>query len=216
MQKPKIIRMISFILVIMGIMVCLYPLFTSLRSYYEQGRLEKELEQQASPVPAPPVEESGQIENNPTVSEDAGNKSSAGTPVSARPTVQAVQAEAMMRLEIPAINLSTIVVSGTSQEDLNKGPGWYKQSAYPGRGNTAIAGHKNMYGSWFRSVHKLQPGNEIYLTYKGKKYTYIVQRVFPIAINDWSVIARTKEPVLTLTTCYSKTERLACRAVLKK
>lgn len=199
-------------------MVCLYPLFTSLNSFTAQKELEKELAQQIAFRENSAFEETAQEEsplierqtNSALTTENKATSNQAGQPVKAQR-----QVKAMMRLEIPDIGLSSIVVSGTSQSALYDGPGWYEESAYPGEGNTAIAGHNNMYGSWFRNIKKLQPGNQIYLSYKGKRYTYSVEKVYPIATNDWSVIAPTKEIVLTLTTCYTKTERLVCRAVLK-
>ncbi|HWP80525.1 MAG TPA: class D sortase [Candidatus Acidoferrum sp.] len=116
-----------------------------------------------------------------------------------------------MKLEIPSIGLSCVVVPGTSKEALSAGPGWYEGSARPGEGNTAIAGHEHL---WFKKLRTLKPGDEIALTCNGIKYIYIVESVFPIAVNDWSVIAPTDKPVLTLTTCFDKTHRLACRAVI--
>jgi len=207
----KVINKIPFILIIVGILVCLYPLYTNLKSYYEQTQLEKELAGQIAVI-----EETGTGEATGTESPVVENSVTEGnTPAPAKP-VASPRPKALMRLEIPDIRISAIVVSGTSQWSLAYGPGWYEQSALPGEGNTAIAGHKNMYGSWFRNVHKLQPGSLIYITYNSKKYTYSVEKVFPIVTNDWSVISRTEEPVLTLTTCYSDTERMACRAALKE
>lgn len=222
-KNRKSMNRISLLLIALGIVVCLYPLFTSLNSHYEQKKLEKELEEQIATIDNSSSEETTQ-EESPLVERQIDGTSSSGNDGTANQTAQpaqpaqpakpARQVKAMMRLEIPDIHLSTIVVSGTSQNALYDGPGWYEESAYPGKGNTAIAGHNNMYGSWFRNIKKLQPGNEIYISYKGKKYTYTVEKVFPIATNDWSVITPTKDSVLTLTTCHTKTERLACRAVL--
>jgi sortase A len=196
------------ILIIVGILIALYPLYTNLKAYYQQTILEKELNSQISAIEPTSADQSSTespvIEDTTTAAETKPQ------------TVQPKKINAMMRIEIPNIHLSSIVVVGTSKYMLSYGPGWYEESAYPGEGNTAIAAHKDMYGSWFRNLYKLNPGNQIYLTYKGKKYIYFVEKVYPITTNDWSVIAPTEEPVLTLTTCYTKTERLACRAVLKE
>jgi sortase A len=216
--NKKIINRISFILVITGIMLSLYPLYTSLNSFNEQRKLEKELAAQTSRVEEP-TEEEVTLGESPLIEEISSGTSATENPQGSNqaPALQAPKkVKALMRMEIPQIGLATIVVAGTSPAALKDGPGWYEQSAYPGEGNTAIAGHKNMYGSWFRNIHKLQPGNLIRITYQGKKYTYTVEKVSPIATDDWSVIAPTKEAVLTLTTCYTKTERLACRAVLQE
>jgi sortase A len=109
------------------------------------------------------------------------------------------------------------VLRGTTTEILNKGPGWYEESALPGQGNTAIAGHRTMHGAWFRHLDSLNTGDEIKLTFDGWVYNYTVEKVFPISNNDWSVINPTAYPALTLTTCHpvgSAAQRLVVRAAL--
>lgn len=204
-------------------MVSLYPLFTSLNAHYEQSKLEKELASQIAQAETTDTQDPGQSESPIVENQVRTSSATLNTtenqelqpPVPAKPVEPTKEIKALMRLEIPSIRLSSIVVKGTTPRSLSQGPGWYEESVYPGEGNTAIAAHNNMYGSWFRNIKKLQAGSEIFITYKGKKYTYSVLKVFPIAINDWSVIAPTSDVVLTLTTCHTATERLACRAVLK-
>ena len=199
-KKGVTLKRISFILVVMGIMVSLYPLYTSLNAFYQQKQLESKLPSTA--------EETPQLENlapSEQIPQDKGGE----VPIKViRP------GEAAMRLEIPKLGLSAIVLSGTTQAILAKGPGWYEQSVAPGKGNTAIAGHRTMYGSWFKNINQLQKGDLINITYEGKKYNYSVEKVFPIPSNDWSVIGQSEESVLTLTTCYSDGQRLVSRALL--
>ena len=78
------------------------------------------------------------------------------------------------RLEIPGLGLTLNIVYGVSAEDLEKAPGFYPQSGYPGWGNVSIAGHRNMSGEPFMDLDKLKKGDIIMLTYKTKKYTYEV------------------------------------------
>lgn len=211
---------LSWILIVVGISVCLYPFFTYVYAQYEQSKLQLEdpvvsLEDFEENIPVSGPENGGtELELDNTFEEPVPEQE----PVIEQPKPDVVEPEpikAMMLLEIPSINISVMVLKGTSQDVLAKGAGWYEQSALPGEGNTAIAAHNNIYGSWFRNVHKLKDGDEIIITYQNKKYVYIVDSVFPIATNDWSVIASTDSPALTLTTCYTKTQRLACRGYLK-
>ena len=52
------------------------------------------------------------------------------------------QGTVMAQIQIPKIDLSQYVVSGTDEDDLAKGPGHYLGTAMPGQaGNVAIAGH---------------------------------------------------------------------------
>jgi LPXTG-site transpeptidase (sortase) family protein len=117
-------------------------------------------------------------------------------------------------LEIPAIKLTTVVLKGTSQDVLAKAPGWYEESAPPGQGNTAIAGHLNTNGRWFRNIEKLKPGEEIILKYEGHVYLYAVEKVFPVQSTDWSIIDPCGYNALTLTTCIAndRSRRLIVRA----
>ncbi|UWG96984.1 class E sortase [Dehalobacter sp. DCM] len=204
LRSKKSINRISIALIIIGILVCLYPLYTNVKAYYLQAQLEKELNAQIAAV--------DQTDTEAATTESPVVENTAPVKVQAPPR----KIDAMMFIDIPDINISAVVVRGTTQASLADGPGWYVESALPGKGNTAVAGHKNMYGSWFRNLYKLQAGDPIYITYKTKVYTYLVETVKPIAINDWSLIEPTEENVLTLTTCHTKTERLAVRAELEK
>lgn len=119
-------------------------------------------------------------------------------------------------LEIPKIKLRSVVIHGVTEEDLKQGPGFYPQSMYPESGNVSIAAHRGVYGSWFRNVDKLDPGDEILLTLGNKVYRYQVREQFVTHSRDWSVVASTDEPELTLTTCLftTNTKRLIVKADL--
>ncbi|HHV65396.1 MAG TPA: sortase [Peptococcaceae bacterium] len=119
-----------------------------------------------------------------------------------------------MILKIPAIGLYTAVQKGTSPDVLKKTPGWFEESALPGQGNTAIAAHLNMYGSWFRFLDNLSPGEPIYLQHGGYEYIYIVEEKFSVDSTDLSITQDCGYPALTLTTCIAenKSRRLVVRA----
>lgn len=192
-------KLISRIIILAGVLLMLYPLFTYLYSAYEQYKLRAA------------YEISSQQENNTNEEQDP--------PLTGLPSLSFPNdgefSGAM--IEIPAINLSAVVLRGTSDEILNRGPGWYEESALPGQGNTAIAAHRTMYGAWFRHLDSLSAGDAINLTFDGWVYKYKVEKVFPIANNDWSVIDPTEYPALTLTTCHpvgSAAQRLVARATL--
>lgn len=121
-------------------------------------------------------------------------------------------------LRIPALDLKIRVVYGVTPEKLKIAPGFYPQSDYPGSGNVSIAGHRNIYGSWFRRLDDLKRGDEIYLYYNKRAYIYSVASVFETHSRDWSVIDTTPEAALTLTTCQPglPSKRLIVRAYLNR
>src|SRR5688500_2102709 len=76
---------------------------------------------------------------------------------------------ALTRLEIPALDLDTIVVEGTTPAALRAGAGHYPKTALPGEvGNVAIAGHRTTYGRPFNRMDDLDPGDKIILTKIGR------------------------------------------------
>ena len=120
----------------------------------------------------------------------------------------------MAHLQIPKIGLDEIVVSGTNEGDLAKGPGHYLGTAMPGQaGNVAIAGHRTTHGAPFNRLAELAIGDPIYLTTSsGQQLTYIVSAV-PVAVSprDVTVLNNFGDDRLTLTTCnpeYSAVQRL--------
>jgi len=78
-------------------------------------------------------------------------------------------------IEVPAIGVSKIVVSGTAIGDLRRGPGHYRETApLGGLGNAAIAGHRTTYGAPFRRIDELVIGDTIELTTMAGTFRYRV------------------------------------------
>lgn len=117
------------------------------------------------------------------------------------PPAPPVEGTVVGNLAIAKLGLNLEVGYGTSEADLKKWPGIYTQSGDPLTGNLSIAGHRNAYGSPFYHLDKMAPGDEISLTYRNVVYLYSVESVFETHSRDWSVIAPTPRPALTLTTC---------------
>ncbi|HEX7442785.1 MAG TPA: class E sortase, partial [Acidimicrobiales bacterium] len=120
----------------------------------------------------------------------------------------------MAELQIPKIGLTQYVVSGTSTDDLNKGPGHYLHTALPGQaGNVAIAGHRTTHGAPFNRLAELSPGDPIYLiTTAGQRLTYVVSAA-PVAVSpsNVTVLNNFGDDRVTLTTCnpeFSAVQRL--------
>ena len=121
-------------------------------------------------------------------------------------------------LQIPAIGLDKVVVSGVFSDDLKHGPGHYPATPLPGEvGNAGIAGHRTTYGSPFADLDKLQPDDEIIVTTTAGRFRYVVVGTKIVQPSDASVLAPSKDVRLTLTTCdprYSTAHRLIVTAVL--
>ena len=97
----------------------------------------------------------------------------------------------LFQLAIPAIDLTTDVFArGWRQvkqadgavvskwDDVLYAAGWHKNSAVPGsKGNIVISGHSNIYGSVFRDLWQLTPGETIYIDQGRVRYTYLIDEV---------------------------------------
>jgi sortase A len=88
-------------------------------------------------------------------------------------------------IRIPHIGADFVLVYGTGTEELEKGPGIYTQSVYPGTrfpglgGTTAIAGHRTTFLEPFRHIDALRRGDRIIvdMPYAHFLYTVIGHRV---------------------------------------
>ena len=122
------------------------------------------------------------------------------------------------RLEIPRLNLSTVVFEGADPEVLDRGAGHLPGSALPGdRGNTVLAAHRD---TFFRSLRGIRVGDVVKIHRPPRDRTYIVQSARVVEPDEVDVLKPTPEPALTLITCYPfrfigpAPERFVVRAVL--
>lgn len=110
-----------------------------------------------------------------------------------------------LTIHIPAIGVQSAVVSGDTWDDLQRGVGHHLGSANPGElGNMVLAGHDDVFGSVFKDLYSLKPGDEIIVTTQIGSYTYIVQGHTIVEPTDLSVLdnSRRDAPRITLITCY--------------
>jgi sortase A len=128
--------------------------------------------------------------------------------------------DAVGRLKIDRIHLSTVVVEGTDANDLRKGPGHYPATPLPGqRGTVAIAGHRTTYGAPFRRIDKVKPDDEITLTMPYGRFTYKVERTRIVRPTDVWVTQRVSYDRLILSAChplYSAAKRIVVFARLTR
>jgi len=121
----------------------------------------------------------------------------------ARPVAEAAPAKAddgLVRVTIPKIDLDAIVVDGITPKKLLVGPGRMTETALPGEaGNSVITAHRD---TFFRNIYQLQRGDEIVIRRGGEKFRFEVTGKKVVEPSDVSVLRATKEPRLTLITCY--------------
>lgn len=122
----------------------------------------------------------------------------------------------------------SVIVEGVDQPDLEGAVGHFPESPGPGLvGNFALAGHRNMDGSFFGNLDEAVEGDNIIVETRDRWYVYRVTGSKIILPSQVDVLAPVpfqpgKEPkkaVITLTTCHpwwSDAQRLAVFGVLEE
>lgn len=125
---------------------------------------------------------------------------------------------AIGRISLPTIGASYIVVQGTDEGSLEKGPGHYPSTALPGLGQTvAIAGHRTTYLAPFRRLNALSHGDRIIVTMPYGRFVYIVQHSQIVPPNAWWVTRNVGYDRLVLSACnplFSAAQRIVVFARL--
>ena len=153
-----------------GVLLLVYVGSQYYQMHREQKRLEAAWEKQQNTAPEASAE--------PTKSTDDG----------------------LIRLTIPKIDLSAIVVNGTTRMDLKSGPGKITGTPLPGEvGNSVISAHRD---TFFRHIYELKPGDEIDVQRNGQSLKFEVTGKKIVEPDDLSVLKQTEERQLTLLTCY--------------
>lgn len=128
--------------------------------------------------------------------------------------------DAIGRIRIPSIDADYVLVDGTTPSDLEKGPGLYPETSFPGvPGTTAVAGHRTTYGAPFRSIDQLGRGDEIVIDMPYGRFTYAFEKQQIVDPSAVEVIRRVGYDRLVLSAChplYSAAQRIIVFARLVK
>jgi sortase A len=130
------------------------------------------------------------------------------------------KSEAIGRLRVPSIGLDVVAVQGTDTASLQKGPGHYPETPFPGQGGTsAFAGHRTTYLAPFRRLDQLKRGDEIEIEMPYANFAYRVQKTRVVDDSAVNIIHKVGYERLVLTAChplYSAAQRIAAFAKLRE
>ena len=103
-------------------------------------------------------------------------------------------------LEIPRLSLSSIVMEGDDEASLLIAAGHLPDTPLPWEpGNSAVAAHRD---ADFRPLKDIQVGDVIRFHMADSLLEYVVRETRIVEQTEVSVLNPTKEPTLTLITCY--------------
>jgi sortase A len=123
------------------------------------------------------------------------------------------------RIDLATLHRHYVVVQGTDEGTLRKGPGHYPGTEFPGQGGTvAIAGHRTTYLAPFRPIDQLKRGDRILLKMPYGTFTYSVEKTQVVGPNAlWITHDVRGEERLVLSAChplYSASHRIVAFARL--
>jgi sortase A len=171
--------------------------FTTAYTAYEQRRLASNLDgafDEWRPA-ADPVSEPG---NRRPSREDVSREAR-------RFRLASDKGDAIARLKVPRLDLSAVVVNGTSTSDLRRGPGRHEDSFLPGEGELVyVAGHRTTYGAPFSDIDELEPGDTITVELPYGTVEYRVTRHRIVDDNDLSVLESRGLEELVLQACHPR------------
>ncbi len=120
--------------------------------------------------------------------------------------------DAVGTISFPKLGNQYTVVQGTDDASLQRGPGHYPQTVFPGLSQTvAIAGHRTTYLAPFRRLNELSPGDKIIVTLRYARFIYYVQHVQIVTPTSWWIIRNHGYERLVLSACnplYSAAQRI--------
>lgn len=103
-------------------------------------------------------------------------------------------------LSIPRVGVSSVIVEGAGEHDLEFSVGHIPGTALPGqKGNVALAGHRD---TFFRGLQGICKRDDILVTTPEGNRLYEVDSTRIVSPEDVYVLDDVGRPVLTLVTCY--------------
>ncbi|MDY3367447.1 class D sortase [Zhenhengia yiwuensis] len=203
-------KILSKVLIIVGILLLLLPSVGNLYTKYQQDRMY-----QAYLDNLTQIETSMQTLNEALVSEE---ELAEEQPALAAQTPNGL--DVMGIVSIPKIGVDLMFVEGVSKQALKFAVGHMPGTAMPGEvGNCAIAGHRSYtFGEYFNRLDEVEIGDEIQIAIGKENYTYKVYESFLVEPSEvWVTEPIEDKKVVTLITCHpvvKATHRLIVRGEL--
>ncbi len=110
--------------------------------------------------------------------------------------------QAIGRIVIPRLSLNMIVVNGTDEGSLTRGPGRDLRSYMPGQNRLVyIAGHRTTFLAPFADIDQIRPGDPITLKMPYGTFLYRAVRHLIVPAADMAVLRSPRHELLALQAC---------------
>ena len=109
------------------------------------------------------------------------------------------------RIMLPRLDLNMILINGTDEGSLMKGPGRDPRSYMPGEGQLVyIAGHRTTYLAPFSHIDQIRDGDRITLAMPYATFTYRMTGYRIVPADDMSVLKARGHEELELQACHPR------------
>ncbi|HSC49016.1 MAG TPA: class D sortase, partial [Gaiellaceae bacterium] len=100
--------------------------------------------------------------------------------------------QAIGRLRVPRLGLNMVLVDGTDDSSLKKGPGRDRRTYMPGEGQLVyIAGHRTTYLAPFAHIERMRAGDPVTIELPYGTFVYRVFRTQIVPANDLAALRST-------------------------
>jgi sortase A len=170
--------------------------FTGLYTTWQQHRLEGQLNREFHEYASPP---------RSLALRSPGEEARALALAAARLRRTASIGQPIGRIVIPRLSLNIIVVNGTDEGSLMRGPGRDLRSYMPGQNRLVyIAGHRTTYLAPFSHIDQIQPGDPITLEMPYATFLYRAVRHVIVPADDLAVLRSPRHELLALQACHPR------------
>jgi sortase A len=119
--------------------------------------------------------------------------------------LDAKRGEAIGRLHVPRLGLNMVLVDGTDDSSLQKGPGLDRRTYMPGEGQLIyIAGHRTTYLAPFAHIERMRPGDGVTIEVPYGSFRYRVYKHRVVAADDLAVLHSHGREVVELQACHPR------------
>lgn len=113
--------------------------------------------------------------------------------------------QAIGRIIIPSLGLNMVLVNGTDEASLQKGPGRDLRTFMPGQDRLVyIAGHRTTFLAPFSHIDAIQPGDRIELEMPYGSFVYRAFRHVIVRADDLAVLRSPRHELLALQACHPR------------